>query len=863
MKISRFILAAVLLGGAIGMAPAANISQTGFTNTVMRGSSTNFSVFFTNTTATTLYWQVVNTSSWITLSATNGTIPTNETCTAIVTNSITNSAVGLDPRTYNGFIVVYLTNASLNTTGTVDMALNVAEFGRSPTQVTATVKQFGTTSATVTVWNAGAGNLAYTVTTNVSWMSVRPVSGILTGQTSNATNTLLVTFTNVLLSVETHYGTLTLNPNGISGSPLDINVALTVTNGPQMTVSPLALTGTVMMGQNLSCQTTRVSNGSSTEQISYYATVNHEWLTVSPTNCTIDAAATSNLVVTYLAPDYLTTNSAGGLSNHTATITVTATNPVDVGGSPASVAVSLTVNPRSYLGLSTPLLTNIVTEGYDAPDCTFEVWNSNGYYTLYYDISDNVDWLVATPSSGTSTGEHHTITVEFSTTYFTAVGISNAVITIVGRAYDGVYWDNAIEATQTVQVSLMVVPSASLATDAASNYRFSTYFGRPVGSQTFRVWNGTANGSVLQYTIATNVNWMSAYPSSGTSAGEHNSITLSCNVINLVPGKYNGVLTITGTDRATGAESYNSPTNINVQLTIIGNKGFNFGGEGNGASDLIVYKQSSGLWSITNLHSGYSTSVVFCGKGYAPVPGDYDNDGISDLGAYRYSSGYWYLRRITEQTLVLFGGSYWAGPELVSLGGYVPVAGDYDGDGRTDPAMYCELTGLWSALFSASGYAYVSGAFGGEGYTAIPADYDGDGKIDTAVYNESTAQWYALYSGDNNRLISGTFGGPGFTAVPADYDGDCKADPSIYNRTTGLWIILPSSTLSSQGYRPISGFFGGTGFEPVPADYNGDGSADACIYEELTGYWYIVSLNGTRIAWPVKHGSYGFAPVKP
>ncbi|MFC1454179.1 FG-GAP repeat domain-containing protein, partial [Verrucomicrobiota bacterium] len=100
-------------------------------------------------------------------------------------------------------------------------------------------------------------------------------------------------------------------------------------------------------------------------------------------------------------------------------------------------------------------------------------------------------------------------------------------------------------------------------------------------------------------------------------------------------------------------------------------------------------------------------------------------------------------------------------------------------------------------------------------------------------------------------------------AAPADYDGDGKADGCVYQQSTGLWIILPSGSLTPSGYVPVSGVFGGPGFVPVPADYTGEGMADMAVYDEVTGNWYIVAIDGTRVAWPVHHGGYGFIPVKP
>jgi hypothetical protein len=853
------ILRSTVDRGAYEAAHVFNYAPAFITNTVMRGYLTNMTVYLTNTSPDLqLYWASAITSAWASGPSSGAPIAISSSGTLTVTNN----SLGLSPITYvSRMIVSALTNypsamAGYAQTGVVDMVLHVAEFARNPTQVTATVNQFACTNTLVSIWNNGSGDIPYSVQTNVSWLAVEPSSGVLTGSTAQALN---VNFTNTSLPLGVHYGTLTLVP-GISGVPFEINVELTVTTGPRMTVNPLLLSGSVMMGQNLTNQYLKVSNVSTAGNINCRVNTDKSWLTVSPSNSiVITPLATNTLTVSYQTSGLMT--NVAGQSNYNAVITITATN-TDVIGSPAEVAVTLTVNPKARLDKNTILITNIVTEGYDAPSKTFEVWNGSGYYALNYSLSDNVDWFVLTPSSGTSSGEHDTVTAEFSTARLSP-GISNAVITIVGRSFDGMHSDSSVNSTQHVDVRILVTPLASLATDAQGEYEFSARYGHSAGSGSFRVWNLSTGGGVLEYLIATNTEWLSVTPVSGTSGGEMQTVAFSCRSENLRPGKYSGLLTVSGIDQSTGTEANNSPTNISVELFITANSGFDFAGDGSGASDLVVYKETTGLWNIRNLLSGFTTNIIFGGSGYVPTPGDFDGDGASDLGVYRYASGYWYIRKMADQELAIFGGSYWAGPKLAMSGGFTPVAGDYDGDGLTDPAMYNEKGGLWSGLFSGSGYAYISGIFGGPGYVAIPADYDADGLTDPAVYNETTAQWYVLYSSDGYRINSGIFGGPGYTAAPADYDGDGKADGCVYMESTGLWIILPSSTLSASGYVPVSGVFGGPGFVPVPADYTGDGMADAAVYDEATGNWYIVAIDGSRVAWPVQHGGYGYLPVKP
>jgi hypothetical protein len=143
------------------------------------------------------------------------------------------------------------------------------------------------------------------------------------------------------------------------------------------------------------------------------------------------------------------------------------------------------------------------------------------------------------------------------------------------------------------------------------------------------------------------------------------------------------------------------------------------------------------------------------------------------------------------------------------------------------------FTSIGGGGFSSSANATSASATAVVTFTYTPAgsapfaptlgrtDFDGDGKTDVAVYRPLNGTWYILKS-STNYTASNTYqwGTTGDTPVRGDFDGDGKADVAVYRPSNGTWYILNSSTGFSSG--PVYAF-GVSSDTPVPGDYDGDG----------------------------------------
>ena len=251
--------------------------------------------------------------------------------------------------------------------------------------------------------------------------------------------------------------------------------------------------------------------------------------------------------------------------------------------------------------------------------------------------------------------------------------------------------------------------------------------------------------------------------------------------------------------------------------------------DGDGKSDVSVFRPSNGAWYVNGSTSGFFGVTFGLGTDLT-APADYDGDGKTDVAVFRPTDGGWYRLNSSNNTFVgaIFGQN-----------GDLPRPGDFDGDGKADINVFRPSNGGWYRLNS-SNNSFVGALFGQNGDKPLIADFDGDDKSDLAVFRPSAGAFYSLDS-SNGAFRATAFGFGTDIPTPGDFDGDGKADVAVFRPSNGSWYRFNSSNGSFVGLA-----FGQNGDVPVAADYDGDGKSDIAVFRN--GNWYYLnSSNGAFV----------------
>ncbi len=186
--------------------------------------------------------------------------------------------------------------------------------------------------------------------------------------------------------------------------------------------------------------------------------------------------------------------------------------------------------------------------------------------------------------------------------------------------------------------------------------------------------------------------------------------------------------------------------------------------DGDGKADPAVYRAGANsgdpsTWFYRGSLTPSSVNYVLWGQNSDfPAPGDYDGDGKRDFVIQRNDGGgqarFWMNQTTAGQTSIVFG----TPTDVI-------VPGDYDGDGKTDLAVVRASAGSWNWFVRPSTTGAISAVpFAVFGSSATDffthGDYDGDGKTDVAVWrpNGDPAATYFYFQGSTSGFGAAEWG---------------------------------------------------------------------------------------------------------
>jgi hypothetical protein len=240
---------------------------------------------------------------------------------------------------------------------------------------------------------------------------------------------------------------------------------------------------------------------------------------------------------------------------------------------------------------------------------------------------------------------------------------------------------------------------------------------------------------------------------------------------------------------------------------------------------------------------------------------DFDGDGKTDFSIIRDLTGdpvtgqaQWWTQPSSNPNIALVQNWGLASDQF--------LAGDYDGDHKTDYAIWRGPdngvhAAFWILRSSDGTASIVPFGLGGDNPLVV-GDYDGDGKDDVAVFRsdpnpadptQPTEWWFRPSGGPDQGLdVIVQWGLETDIPVPGDYNGDGKADLAIARQnddgTETMWIRYGDGTFVPNAGQSIVRWGLNTDFY-VPGDYDGDGKTDLAIVRDT----------GTNLQWWVQWSS--------
>ncbi len=191
-------------------------------------------------------------------------------------------------------------------------------------------------------------------------------------------------------------------------------------------------------------------------------------------------------------------------------------------------------------------------EGGPHPEPQILTIRNAGGGVLQWELMEDCAWLDAAPTSGESSGEANEVVLDVNTTGL-AAGMYQCQLVVADS--------EAMNSPAIVDVSVQVRAPLICASAETITFRATEGSAEPM-EQSLSIWNGGV-GSV-EWQLNFECDWLEVAPSSGSSAGEVDTVTVTADPCGLARGSHMCALEITS------EHASNSPKTVQVTMYITG-----------------------------------------------------------------------------------------------------------------------------------------------------------------------------------------------------------------------------------------------------------------------------------------------------
>ncbi len=237
---------------------------------------------------------------------------------------------------------------------------------------------------------------------------------------------------------------------------------------------------------------------------------------------------------------------------------------------------------------------------------------------------------------------------------------------------------------------------------------------------------------------------------------------------------------------------------------------------------------------------------------------------VATVGAFDPATGTWYLRNSNSP------GAPDIAPFAYGAPGWIPVVGDWDGDGVATVGVFDPATGTWYLRNNNSPGApdFAPFRYGAPGWVPVVGDWNGDGITTIGVFDPGTAIWYLRNSNSPGApdFAPFAYGVPGWVPVVGDWNGDGVTSIGVfdpigqYGRPPATWYLRNHNGPGAPDIAPFA--YGGAQWRPVAGDWDGDGITTIGVID-LGGTWHLQNVNGPGAPGvvPFAYGAPGWGGV--